>query len=858
MSSLHRLSIIALGTGAINLAIAQIALRKLGLILPVDLTSYAFVIVLQFGAMGIATGVALFFPKTWASSWLLRSSLFLKAPASLLLVFLPQHLPYAAALFFAAVAAESLALYRAFYAEAGASLARLNFFIYIGSASGLLFAEKILFRFWGLNFLLVSAVALQIVLAAIAFLPLSRQQPFRIEVKNEARLQNQSPYWAYGLACAAGFVLFAGLIVAYRLLRIYLRDTADVTAEITAISMLIGALVSYRFARLRSTGIQTSFVLLVGGPIVFALTAENLHKLTGLPRELFVALTLVGASATASYLFNRACEIASSERQTTAVLLFNLIGSLAGALLWSYYVVPQLHIEYALGIFLLCFALLSLTILGCDAWREKDRRLRWVFAVAAVVLFFVLVLPYRFTPWYMTQLKALAERLAPGEDFVASIETPQDLWVLTEKRAYGETQYHRLLHNAHSMSGTHFTSRRYMKLMAYLGYLYTDNAKTALNIGFGTGLTAQALLENKNLTRLDVSDVTRAIEPLTRTIYEKEKSPNPLADERLHYHLGGARHFLKHNAEKYDIITGEPPPPSNSSIAYLYTAEFYREILSHLAVGGVFTYWLPTHSVTDASAQKIWQTFQTVFEQSELYAGTESNLIMVGYSGASRISRTSRSLFVKANLSQTPLFARETNLASVEDLRALLIEPTLTKAISSTHAILTDDFSYIEEDYARADRQPWAIPALAVRPQIYAADVAANSFVALVALEKILASKPTLATVEYLLGIDYRLKAILVRNTASGETRDRLALALASYLVRADYRGALNFLSGHSALIRSDEVVCAWLILIDRLAGRAEDEIKRAASSYARARGGVSPVFEAYVERKLPPAFYGN
>lgn len=854
--TLYRLSLIALGTGAINLAVAQITLRKLGLILPVDLTSYAFVIVLQFATMGIATGAALFFPKSWASLPLLRGSLLLKVPAMLALIFLPHYLSYAAAFFFAAVAAESLALYRAFYTDAGASLSRLNFFIYIGSALGLLFAEKILFRFWGLNSLLVSAAAMQIGLAAIAFLSFSRQQPARVD--SASRIQNQSPYWAYSLACAAGFVLFAGLIVAYRLLRIYLRDTADVTAEITAISMVIGALVSYRFARLRAAGIQISFVFLVGGPIVFALTAENLHKLTGLPRELFVALTLVGVSASASYLFNRACELATSERQTTAVLLFNILGSLAGALLWGYYVVPQLHIEYALGIFLLCFALLSLTILGSDVWREKDRRLRWVFFAAAVVLFFVIVIPFRFMPWYAAQVKALAERLAPGEDFVASVETPQDLWVLTEKRAYDETQYHRLLHNAHSMSGTHFTSRRYMKLMAYLGYLYTDNAKTALNIGFGTGLTAQALLENKNLTRLDVSDVTRAIEPLTKRIYESEKSPNPLADERLHYHLGGARNFLKHNAEKYDIITGEPPPPSNSSIAYLYTADFYREILSHLAAGGVFTYWLPTHSVTDDSAQKIWQTFQAVFEQSELYAGTESNLIMVGYSGTSRISRTSRSLFVKANLSLTPLFARETNLASVEDLRALLIEPTPKKVAASTPAILTDDFSYIEEDYARADRKPWGLPALAARPQIYAADVAANYFIALVALEKILETKPTLATVEYLLGVDYRLKTILSRNTAASETRDRLALVLAPYLVRADYRGALNFLSAHSTLIRSDEVVCAWLILIDRLTGRAEDEIKRAASSYARSRGGVSPVFEAYVERKLPPAFYGN
>lgn len=815
-----------------GLVATQIILRKLALIFPVDLSAYAITLAIQFGAM--ATGFALFgwMPRIAAHADKTGVLLILQTLA-LPLIFLSGPLLITGSVLFFFFSA----LLAGHFLRSLPQTTRANFFIYAGSALGLLIAEKVFFRFFSLLQVTAALASLQVILAGICFLPPTKQTTTRDEA-GESSIADDS---AKGIsAFVAGFILFSGVIVSYRLLRIYLRDTADVVAEVTTISMLVGALVSIRFTSLVQSAVS-KFIVLLAGPLLFATCTVSLHRMLAVPREFFILFLLLGVSAWAAFLYNEALVAARSRGQLYRVLLWNTVGSFCGALGFAYWIVPVFKLERAFAIFLILFLAATLWLLIRPLKQIKKKTVRGL-ALAALAFVTLLAMPLPFaTDWYQNQTRALVQRVGPGETFVASLETPQDLWVLTEKKTGHRRMHHRLIHNSHSMSGTHFASRRYMKLMAYLGYFHNTRAKTALNIGFGTGLTAQALLENKYLQSLDVIDVTREITKLTQLIYDSEKSPDPNLDPRLHYHLGGARHFLRETRQRYDIITGEPPPPSNSSIAYLYTADFYREVAAHLSAGGVFTYWLPTHSVSDAAAEKIWNTFRSVFPQHELYAGTESNLIMVGYNitnGTSPLSADK--LSPNAELIDGTI-ARETHIASFAELKALRITPKQKTASEHVTRILTDNDAYIEEDYARSNRKPWGLPDLTSRPQVYAADVTANPYVALVALERLLPTKPNLATVEYLL-----------------VSEDALKQPLAAYLYKGDYSAAQKLLRSHPDKIHKDELICAWMILLDRLTMRDSAAIKRDAIAYARSRGGVSPVFRAYVDRKLPPEFYGN
>jgi len=809
------LQIIAFVSCFVYLIAVQIILRKLSILFPVDLTAYATTLAIQFAAAAAGYFIILALPRFFA---VLRNPGFTLAMQGLVLISLASgaSVIWCAILFFSVTAIFIAALFSVF-----SDSARTNVFIYSGSAVGLLVAEKVFFHYFGLNHMLLVSGCILILCGVLLAYEVAKNQ-YMQKSTDQFTLPSSSLLSAF----LAGFILFGGLILAYRLLRIYLRDTADVIAEITAISMLVGALVSFRFSKMTQANAIAKFVMLLAAPVFFVLAAQNLQRLVSLPRELFILLLLFPISAWASFIYNEALTRALLPRQTYQVLLFNTLGSFSGALTFGYAIVPAWKLKISLQIFMICFVLTSLLLLLLEQKLISDRRIRRLCAMAMALSAVLGIAPLVSIDWYKNQINALAKRLVPDEKIVASVETAQDLWLLTENTLTENWHYHRLIHNSHSMSGTMFPSRRYMKLMAYLGALHNGGAKSALNIGFGTGLTAQALLENKNLTLVDISDVTREIEQLTRLIFVKENSSDPLKDARVRYHLGGARHFLLNTNQKYDIITGEPPPPSNSSIAYLYTAEFYREVAKHLHQGGTFTYWLPTHSVSDAAAEKIWATFKSVFAQSELYAGTESNLIMVGHQGAARLLHEKHF---------NPDWSRETNIGSLRELEALRIDPA-----GLAPAILTDDYSYIEEDFARATKQPWGVPNLHERPQIYVADVTINPFVSLVALEKILPTKPSLNTIRTLLG------------------NGSLAEPLAMFFARADYAGAHRYLIGHQDKIRANEVACAYIILVDRLMGRDENEIKQAAVSYARERGGVSPLFRKFVDRKLPPAYYGN
>ena len=66
-------------------------------------------------------------------------------------------------------------------------------------------------------------------------------------------------------------------------------------------------------------------------------------------------------------------------------------------------------------------------------------------------------------------------------------------------------------------------------------------------------------------------------------------------------------------------------------------------IHDRLAEGGIVTYWLPLHQLTDASARSILRAFADVFEDASLWNGAGLDLMMVGTrSGTGPGSRSHR------------------------------------------------------------------------------------------------------------------------------------------------------------------------------------------------------------------------
>ena len=198
-----------------------------------------------------------------------------------------------------------------------------------------------------------------------------------------------------------------------------------------------------------------------------------------------------------------------------------------------------------------------------------------------------------------------------------------------------------MLTNSFSMSTTGYGVRRYQKLYVYWPMAVHPDLKRALLIGYGVGNTAKAMTDSRSLETIDVVDLSRDILAMNRIVYPDE-ADQPLDDPRVRVHIEDGRYFLQTTDRRFDLITGEPPPPGIAGVENLYTREYFQLLHDRLAEGGIATYWLPLSDLSDVSARAILRAFCDVFEDCSLWNGSGTNLMMVGTRNA-QAARSRRS-----------------------------------------------------------------------------------------------------------------------------------------------------------------------------------------------------------------------
>jgi spermidine synthase len=187
--------------------------------------------------------------------------------------------------------------------------------------------------------------------------------------------------------------------------------------------------------------------------------------------------------------------------------------------------------------------------------------------------------------------------------------------------------YYRLATNSVSMSSTSLQGQRYMRLFAYLPAALHPRIERALVICFGVGVTASAVTDLPDVRAIDIVDVSRDILELSDLAYAAR---HPLRDPRVSVHVEDGRFFLQHTAHRFDLITGEPPPPKLAGIAALYSREYFELLRSRLNPGGLATYWVPVNQLTQSDAWAIVRAFCDAFPDCSLWSGGGHELILLG------------------------------------------------------------------------------------------------------------------------------------------------------------------------------------------------------------------------------------
>jgi spermidine synthase len=141
-----------------------------------------------------------------------------------------------------------------------------------------------------------------------------------------------------------------------------------------------------------------------------------------------------------------------------------------------------------------------------------------------------------------------------------------------------------------------------------IGPLTHPAPKRVLVIGSGTGGTPYAAGLHPGTDRVRVIEIVApVIDTLRRYLGDKGKSgvDGLLGNPKFEVVVADGRHSLALDPTKYDVIEADAILPKTGLSGLLNSQEFFRQVQSKLAPGGIYVQWAPT--------ERTIETFRSVF-----------------------------------------------------------------------------------------------------------------------------------------------------------------------------------------------------------------------------------------------------
>lgn len=165
-------------------------------------------------------------------------------------------------------------------------------------------------------------------------------------------------------------------------------------------------------------------------------------------------------------------------------------------------------------------------------------------------------------------------------------------------------------------------------LTGYLPGLFHREPKDALVIGFGCGMTVEALSHFPSTRHIDCVELEGAM--LEAGTYWKGYNGDILANPKVRAAVNDGRTFLLATPRKYDVICNEPSNPWIAGVANLFTDDFYRHCSDRLNEGGVMCQWFQLYGMSEESVATVFRTFFSVFPQGAVWRSANGDMILLG------------------------------------------------------------------------------------------------------------------------------------------------------------------------------------------------------------------------------------
>ncbi len=316
--------------------------------------------------------------------------------------------------------------------------------------------------------------------------------------------------------------------------------------------------------------------------------------------------------------------------QIGTLLTWNTLGAVIGTLFTGFVLMPLLGLRNALAAVALVCALLALVAAWRAQWRLGAGGAASVAVLAGCLFFFggedwksvmsAGVFRWRETQFYTDELahrkqyvKILFYEDAPD----ATVSVESDETGLLVLRINGKP-------DASVPGGSDLTTQF---LLAHLPMLVKPEAKDVFVLGFGSGVTAGALLS------YPVSHVVVAenCAPVIRAAkFFESWNHDVLHDPRTRLWQEDARTVLKLSPQLYDVIITEPSNPWTVGVGSVFSREYYELAASRLKPGGIIAQWFHTYEMSAPILGLVLRTFTSVFPNVEVWDTGSGDIVLLG------------------------------------------------------------------------------------------------------------------------------------------------------------------------------------------------------------------------------------
>jgi spermidine synthase len=395
-----------------------------------------------------------------------------------------------------------------------------------------------------------------------------------------------------------------------------------------------------------------------------------------------------------------AARLTTVGRDIGSAYALNTVGAIVGSFLSGFVTLPLLGLQK--GIYVAVLASLTLSALLFAFAPELSRRRRATgVAVAVGMALLGLALPR----WDLVSFSAGFFRVSIAREYIYR-KLHKKQWVHPKLVFYedgvattvsvdqwGKTYSLKNNGKVDASNDADMATQIIVGLLPLLLYQGNQPPKVAL-VGYGSGVTAGAITQYP-IQSLEVVELEPAIYRASR--FFDNDNHRPLSNPKVTARVGDGRNFLGQRRDPFDVIVSQPSNPWLTGVSNLFTREYFRDIKTRLAPGGIFCQWAQLYEMSPWNIKAIYRTVREEFPYVYVFAAEDlsSDTILIASLRPLKlelgvIERAFRDPVTRAE-------ARRAGLITPHDVLAyLLLGPEELEAFTAGSPDNTDDNARIE------------------------------------------------------------------------------------------------------------------------------------------------------------------